>query len=601
MCIVCFFLIDLLTFSALHASQNYQLCGVFSEQTTMESLIAPMKRKRERINTHLTTSKKCKHYRDKKSQQNLQSLEDFSSATESEWETEREETFGYLHPQHSSTCKPVQLKAKCQSKNTQTYLKTKNIAVQNVPSMRSRGNRTTAVCLKQVQHSTQTSDIIFETSDTEKLLDKLQVNFAFDKFVSILKEHEQIDKFVKTVNAIASGDLHVTNLCWKAALDMGTLFSCKSTTQMEYDKEWLEFCQVIYHMFGGGVINMLRGRGHFSQVMANRAQKGKFPPSSGEYNFPIPSVPTLKKLNIGFPSKIPVGFVEQSLQLAQERAKTGCEYVLSFDSKLISPGCKGESNGDSNMWGFEGPPNLSQSVKILKRCLKVAESIRANMENTSSGEHYSHFTELLNISSLWIKRLQNRITGSFYLRKKLVEKCGDNDELKYKHRHKMSSLNQNTSECESVVRRLLEVNIEITEIMVALNNNLDVHIRDKAWHINLIEHSNNFQLLPPEIFKMVLDIDKEENYQYIKQRTTEWFKIRKNAHVTGSTLNKAFGLDTLLKQKEHHYVFVRGHQEPPVSRELQKMFDHGTRNEIDAITTLVSTIVPAYLPACFAF
>ena len=84
---------------------------------------------------------------------------------------------------------------------------------QNVPSSRSRGNQTTAVCSKQVQRSTQTSDIIFETSDTEKLLDKLQVNFAFDKFVSISKEHEQIDKFVKTVNAIASGDLRVTNLC----------------------------------------------------------------------------------------------------------------------------------------------------------------------------------------------------------------------------------------------------------------------------------------------------------------------------------------------------------------------------------------------------
>ena len=140
-------------------------------------------------------------------------------------------------------------------------MKTKNIAVQNVPLSCSRRNQTTAVCSKQVQRSTQTSDIIFETSDTEKLLDKLQVNFAFDKFVSILKEHEQIDKFVKTVNAIASGDLRVTNLCWKAALDMGTLFSCKSTTQMEYDKEWLEFCQVIYHMFGGGVINALRGRG----------------------------------------------------------------------------------------------------------------------------------------------------------------------------------------------------------------------------------------------------------------------------------------------------------------------------------------------------
>ena len=165
----------------------------------------------------------------------------------------------------------------------------------------------------------------------------------------------------------------------------------------------------------------------------------------------------------------------------------------------------------------------------------------------------------------------------------------------------MSRLNQNTSECESVVRRLLEVNIKITEIMSALNNNLDVHVRDNARHITLIEHSNNFQLLPPEIVKMVLDITKEENYQYIKQRTNEWFQIRKQARVTGSTLNKALGLDTLLKQKEHHYVFVRGREEPPVGPELQKMFDYGTCNETNAIATLVSTIIPAYLPACYAF
>ena len=39
-------------------------------------------------------------------------------------------------------------------------------------------------------------------------------------------------------------------MSWNSALDMGHLFLCDSTTQMEYDKEWLEFCQVLYHMFG---------------------------------------------------------------------------------------------------------------------------------------------------------------------------------------------------------------------------------------------------------------------------------------------------------------------------------------------------------------
>ena len=71
---------------------------------------------------------------------------------------------------------------------------------------------------------------------------------------------------------------------------------------------------------------------------------------------------------------------------------------------------------------------------------------------------------------------------------------------------------------------------------------------------------------------------------------SESFSIRKNARVTRCTLNKALGLDTLLKQFEHHYVFVCGHQEPPVSRELQKMVEHGTRNEFNSIACLVSTI-----------
>ena len=96
---------------------------------------------------------------------------------------------------------------------------------------------------------------------------------------------------------------------------------------------------------------------------------------------------------------------------------------------------------------------------------------------------------------LRIKRLRGRITGSFYLQKRLIEKCRNNQELQYKHRRQMSTLNQNTAECESVVQRLLEVNMKATEIMAAIYSNTDVHIGERACHITLIEHANNFQLL----------------------------------------------------------------------------------------------------------
>ena len=128
------------------------------------------------------------------------------------------------------------------------------------------------------------------------------------------------------------------------------------------------------------------------------------------------------------------------------------------------------------------------------------------------------------------------------MRKKLIEKVGDNQELQYKHHRRMSSLNQNTAECELVVRLLLEINMLCTQIMAILNSNGDVHIGERIHNITLTEHSNNFQLLPPEVVKLFMDIDKEENIQYVKQHSDEWFKIRKLACITGSTLHSGLGL-----------------------------------------------------------
>ena len=104
------------------------------------------------------------------------------------------------------------------------------------------------------------------------------------------------------------------------------------------------------------------------------------------------------------------------------------------------------------------------------------------MSNTSSIQHFYNCKSLVDVCSQHIKKLHGKITSSFYSRKKLVEKCGDSTELQYKHRKKMSSLNQNTAECESVVRCLLEVNLKTTSIMAFLNNNRDVHIGNMPRH-----------------------------------------------------------------------------------------------------------------------
>ena len=583
-------------------------------------------RKRKFSRTNLTVAKKSKKYRDNLmpspipfgqeiKEEVLSNESDVSTMFSSSQESTPSFSFSSApKKQIELTCSSTQTtniekseivqsvprkETECKTSTTQTMNITKSVALQSVPTSKSKGIQHVYVPKKNTS-STQTSLKDVKTFGSDLLHKLLQIN-NFEKFAEHLSNHNQTHKFLKTVQSLCTGRMSFENIAWKAALDMGYLFSCESTTRMDYDREWLEFCQVLYHMFGAGVINALRGHGHFSQVTSDKCSKGKYAPIKGEFNFPIPSITTLKKLDIGFPSQIPVGFIQQSIELAAAKAKEGGEFILSFDGKLIAPGCKGENEGDCDLWGVEGPPNLSTAVRILKKCLRAAKKIEVDIDHIDVAEHYRHLQELVNIASKRIKRLCSCITGAFYLRKKLIEKCGDSEELKYKNRRKMSSLNQNTAECESVVRQLLELNLKITSVMAALNNNGDVHIGDDVHHINLTNFGNNYQLLPPELVSIFMDLDCEENAQFIKQHTNKWFEVREQARVTGSTLNTAIGLDTLMKQKEHHYVHVHSRKPPPTPPSLQKKFDHGMKNEVNATATLISTVVPAYLPACYSF
>ena len=80
-----------------------------------------------------------------------------------------------------------------------------------------------------------------------------------------------------------------------------------------------------------------------------------------------------------------------------------------------------------------------------------------------------------------------------------------------------------------------------------------------------------------------------------KQRTDRWLQLRKESRVTGSTLFRALGLATLREQQEHFDCVYYG-IERPISDKLQSFFDCGTREELNALGTLLGKIVPVYFP-----
>ena len=66
-----------------------------------------------------------------------------------------------------------------------------------------------------------------------KLLSALQKDENFSTFALLLEEHEQTTKFVKLVTALSTQKLKMSNMSWKAALDMGSLYMC--TTTFKFD------------------------------------------------------------------------------------------------------------------------------------------------------------------------------------------------------------------------------------------------------------------------------------------------------------------------------------------------------------------------------
>ena len=92
--------------------------------------------------------------------------------------------------------------------------------------------------------------------------------------------------------------------------------------------------------------------------------------------------------------------------------------------------------------------------------------------------------------------------------------------------------------------------------------------------------------LPPDIAKYAVDLKNDDNSHYVKQ---------------GSTLRASIGLDTLAKQKDHYYVHITGRIPPPPTPQLQKLFDHRKKNEVNGVGTIVGTLLPAFLLECYDF
>ena len=155
--------------------------------------------------------------------------------------------------------------------------------------------------------------------------------------------------------------------------------------------------------------------------------------------------------------------------------------------------------------------------------------------------------------------------------------------------------------------RLLNVISSLKTTLYDVNDCITVGLKlsdTLAWYGSILNGSDHNFVRSKECY---LDLqanfhhlkhnESEQNPHKVKQRSVKWHSIRDQAYVTGSTMHKALGLDTLKKQQEH-FDFVVNHKmkKDELTQEEIENIQFGTNNEINAIATLVCKIMPLYCP-----
>ena len=119
----------------------------------------------------------------------------------------------------------------------------------------------------------------------------------------------------------------------------------------------------------------------------------------------------------------------------------------------------------------------------------------------------------------------------------------------------ISHIFKNTTQLENCMNHTLQLNVDICSILGQLNGSSCCIAEHK--YLKLHQQPNFFGLLPSEYVSRHMNLESEPNTKYCSQYSTLWWKLRKKALITGSTLYKGLGFDTLKAEREHMNVFVK--------------------------------------------
>ena len=379
------------------------------------------------------------------------------------------------------------------------------------------------------------------------------------------------------ITQIADGTLPVTNMAFLLSLEVALLHSLKNSTQMCYRKDTSLFWEVALSVGGPQLMHLFSSDKHFGQVNSGECSKSKYPPKKGSYNFAVPDERTLRKSKTDIPKDVPCGIIDESLEMLDNSK----EFILSLDGKQVGQGLKEHGVGDVHLWGFEGPPSLKDTLRYLRNegnnILLLADKVYDQDDsNFIDPDVVKDLKFVVQTLSYHIKKLREGKVCHEILRSSFTKKITKFPDQGSRYKIAFSDIDAFIARADMVIKELLNLNVRWCLLMAKINKTTQCF---QSSGIVDLEKQRNFRiLLQPSIIDTANPGFLDYNTEFVKQRTPEWFNVRRQSRITASTMHNALGFCTLKAQKAHYDEFVLG-KVAPITETPPAML-HGTQHEV---------------------
>ena len=262
--------------------------------------------------------------------------------------------------------------------------------------------------------------------------------------------------------------------------------------------------------------------------------------------------------------------------------------------------------GDIDCWGFEAAPTLKQQTERLEQEIENTQVLftkldspkRSNAIDFTDFRSEKHslvpdFQTQIQTVGRRLNDLRTMLLSTERTIDKFTKLAGENWR-KSKFFPLIACLRTTKYDVEKHIEDGLRLVNRMTYFGAILNNADNQFCKSDAFCM-----SNSTRYVPLNPFQC--DLNDPNQWQYVNQRSDQWFKLRKTVKVTGSTMNAACGLDSLKKQQEHYDSVIFNKEKPDFTTKQQENMVFGVANEINAVATTVSKIMPLYYPELSMF